>query len=173
MKRLNLNLLFAIQNNIQLRKAIQLCLILFLGCGIAVCWSLSAVYFVNGSILEWSISYQEWYHEWIPHILWQTLKEETLFRLIPFFTFSILLPRLFEKWWVQALLILISSIAFGSYGAHYFPIIFITGLLFGIIYMLALRVLSVWHLIPFVIVYLVHVFHNTILIVIYCRGVFY
>ena len=139
---------------------------------IAVVWSLLATQMVNGLPHGWEISYREWTQEWMPHMAVQTFKEEILFRWMPFLTVSIVFPFLFSKSWIKEVLLVATSICFGLYGDHYFPVAFVSGLVLGGTYVLSLQKKNVLHLDGLLIAFLVHLLHNITLVLIYCGGTF-
>lgn len=146
--------------------------ILLVSCILAVIWSLAAWYMIDGSIPYWVITHEQWSKEWSIHFLSQTLKEEVLFRWLPFLLVSIIFPKFLKKMFVSIMLIILTSVAFGSYGFHYFPVVSVLGLIFGTVYVFVLRnTKSYTQLLPLAAVFFVHLFHNVILVIIYCRGV--
>lgn len=146
--------------------------ILLLSCIVAVFWSLAAWYVIDGEIPYWVITHQQWTKDLIPHLLWQTFKEEVLFRWIPFLLIGIISPGFLKRIPVLILLIVMTSVAFGLYGLHYFPVVSVLGLVFGTVYALVLRnTRCPTQLLPLAAVFLVHLLHNVVLIFVYCRGV--
>lgn len=139
---------------------------------IAVVWSLLATQMVNGLPHGWEISFQDWIHSWIPQMAVQTFKEEFLFRWGVFAPLGIFFPLLFAKWQIRGVLLVGTSIAFGLYGDHYFPVAFVSGLILGGTYLLALQEKKILHLDGLLIAFSVHLLHNITLVLIYCGGTF-